>query len=108
MRSRPRHLRSTGGPTGIRRRRRVLVAALHDQYLGSLARQIRALGRPVLLRYAGDMDRAAGWRSSGYGPAFVAAWRHVHELFAAEGVAGSWVWSPHVDAFAGARGGVDR
>jgi Right handed beta helix region len=209
MRSRPRHLRSTGGPTGIRRRRRVLVAALlvaalgiltlsaraltppapdaapspallgawvkgdsgqpaaqqtatvqleaalgrklavghsfvpwgdglgglpawhlaqgrtplisfggarpgevaaglHDQYLTSLARQVRALGRPVLLRYAGDMDRAAGWRSSGYGPAFVAAWRHVHDLFAAEGVAGSWVWSPRADAFAGARGGVDR
>src|SRR5512132_3257175 len=209
MRSRPRHLRSTGGTTGIRRRRRVLVAALlvaalgvltlsaraltppapdaapspallgawvkgdsgqpaaqqtatvqleaalgrklavghsfvpwgdglgslpawhlaqgrtplisfggarpgevaaglHDQYLGSLARQIVALGRPVLLRYAGDMDRAAGWRSSGYGPAFVAAWRHLHDLFAAAGVAGAWVWSPRAEAFAGARGGVDR
>jgi hypothetical protein len=85
-----------------------VAAGLHDQYLSSLARQVGTLGRPVLLRYAGDMDRAAGWRSSGYGPAYVAAWRHVHDLFAAKGVAGSWVWSPRADAFAGARGGVDR
>ena len=85
-----------------------VAAGLHDRYLSSLARQVGTLGRPVLLRYAGDMDRAAGWRSSGYGAAFVAAWRHVHDLFAAKGVAGSWVWSPRADAFAGARGGVDR
>ena len=38
----------------------------------------------------------------------MAAWRHVHELFAAQGVRAFWVWSPNADAFAGARGGVDR
>jgi hypothetical protein len=47
MRSRPRHLRSTGGPTGIRRRRRVLVAALLVAALGILTLSARALTPPA-------------------------------------------------------------
>ena len=68
---------------------------------------VAALGRPVLLRYGWGMD-GAGPTATRSGAAYVAAWRHVHDLFAAQGVRGFWVWSPNADAFAGARGGVDQ
>ncbi|HET9559577.1 MAG TPA: right-handed parallel beta-helix repeat-containing protein [Actinomycetota bacterium] len=85
---------------------RTVAVGRHDQYLAALARSVAALGRPVLLRYAWGMDGASLRTRSG--TSSVAAWRHVHELFAAQGVSGFWVWSPNADAFAGARGGVDR
>jgi hypothetical protein len=87
---------------------RAIAAGTHDRYLRSLARSVRALDRPPLLRYAWGMDGADRGRATQSGPAFVAAWRHVHDLFAAQGVRAFWVWSPNADAFAGARGGVDR
>jgi hypothetical protein len=87
---------------------RAVAAGRHDAYLRSLARSVAGLGQPVLLRYAWGMDGWAGRADAGSGPAFVAAWRHVHDLFAAQGVQAFWVWSPTADGFAGARGGVDR
>jgi Right handed beta helix region/Glycosyl hydrolase family 26 len=84
-----------------------VAAGDHDRYLSRLARSVAALGRPVLLRYGWGMDGAAT-RTARSGPAFVAAWRHVHDLFGDQGVRAFWVWSPNADAFAGARGGVDR
>jgi parallel beta-helix repeat protein len=87
---------------------RAVAAGRHDRYLRSLASSVAALGRPVLLRYASGMDGAAPGTVTRSGPAYVAAWRHVHDLFAAAGVRAFWVWSPNAAAFAGARGGVDR
>jgi parallel beta-helix repeat protein len=85
-----------------------VAAGEHDPYLRSLARSVAGLGGPVLLRYAWGMDGVRSKGSKTSGTAFVAAWRHVHGLFAAQGVRGFWVWSPNAEAFAGARGGVDR
>jgi parallel beta-helix repeat protein len=87
---------------------RAVAAGAYDTYITSLARSVGALGRPVLLRYDWDMGGAARRGFTLSGSEFVTAWRHVHDLFAAQGVRGSWVWSPDADAFAGARGGVDR
>ena len=81
---------------------REVASGRHD-YLAALARDVAALGQPVLLRYAWGMD-AAGRRTTRSGSTFVAAWRHVHQLFAARGVRAFWVWSPNADAFAGAAG----
>jgi beta-mannanase len=77
-----------------------------DAYLGSLATAVRSLGKPVLLRYAPTPDLAgsASWVHSGAD--YVAAWRHVRQVFA--GTQAAWVWSPSADAFAGARGGVEQ
>jgi Right handed beta helix region len=85
-----------------------VAAGRYDAWLVSLARSVSALGRPLLLRYAWAMDSAVRRDPGRYGPAYVAAWRHVHDLFATQGVRGSWVWAPNADAFAGARGGVDQ
>jgi beta-mannanase len=80
-----------GGDTGE------VAAGRHDAYLRSLAGQVRALGEPVFLRYAPRMDAAGAWVRSPQ--SFVAAWRHVHDLFA--GVAARWVWTAGAAAFAG-------
>jgi parallel beta-helix repeat protein len=89
---------------------RAVATGHHDPYLTALARSVAALDRPVLLRYAWDMDTASQRTTTtrSRGAAYVAAWRHVRELFAAQGVRAFWVWSPNADAFAGARGGVDQ
>jgi hypothetical protein len=82
---------------------RAVAAGRYDTYLTTLARSIAALGRPVLLRYASDMDRSGSAGSAQSGTSFVAAWRHVHDLFGAHAVPASWVWSPTADAFADGR-----
>jgi beta-mannanase len=78
----------------------------HDAYLSSLADAVRSLGRPVLLRYAPTPDAAASASWVHSGKDYVAAWRHVRQVFA--GARAAWVWSPAADAFAGARGGVEQ
>jgi hypothetical protein len=95
-----------GDPSGV-------AKGSYDAYLRSLARGVGALGRPVLLRYvwtvAGPARDAPARRGRPWsGSAVVAAWRHVHDLFASQGVRGSWVWSPDAEVFAGAWGGVNR
>jgi beta-mannanase len=90
----------TGGDT------RQVARGNQDTYLASLASAVRSLGKPVLLRYAPTPDLAgsASWVHSGAD--YVAAWRHVRQVFA--GTSAAWVWSPTADAFAGARGGVEQ
>jgi parallel beta-helix repeat protein len=87
---------------------REVATGVHDAYLTSLARSIRAIDRPVLLRYAWQMDDTASRRWIRSGPDYVAAWRHVRQLFTAQGVRASWVWAPRADAFAGVGGDVGQ
>jgi hypothetical protein len=79
---------------------RQVAAGRHDDYLRSLARQVSALGRPVLLRYGYEMDGDGnrGWVHSGRD--YIAAWRHVRRVF--DGVQAAWVWAPNASAFADA------
>ncbi|MGW4879209.1 glycoside hydrolase family 26 protein [Streptomyces sp. NPDC004262] len=70
-----------------------------DAYIDRLADQIAAYDGPLALSFAGEMN--GPWNSWGpghTGPAdFVAAWKHVHDLFTARGVTNViWVWTPHV------------
>ena len=76
---------------------REVARGRHDAYLRDLAAQVRALGKPVFLRYAWEMDGISnvGWVHSGRD--YVAAWRHVHGLF--DGLPVTWVWSPNASAF---------
>ncbi|WP_433059768.1 glycoside hydrolase family 26 protein [Dactylosporangium sp. CS-033363] len=72
-----------------------------DGYLEEWASGIKALGYPVAIRFAHEMngywypwgESANGNRDGDY----VAAWRHVHDLFARTGANNViWVWSPNV------------
>lgn len=70
-----------------------------DAHARQLARQIAAFHGPLALSFADEMN--GPWNSWGPGhvtPAvYVAAWKHVHDLFHAMGVTNViWVWSPHV------------
>ncbi|MGC4980209.1 glycoside hydrolase family 26 protein [Streptomyces sp. DT193] len=70
-----------------------------DAYIRRLADQIAAYDGPLALSFAGEMN--GPWNSWGPGHAkpadFVAAWKHVHDIFDAQGVTNViWVWTPHV------------
>jgi beta-mannanase len=71
----------------------------HDVYLRQLAEGVRALGKPVFVRYAHRMDDPANRGWVGSPESFRAAWARVRELFA--GLPASFVWAPTADAFAG-------
>ena len=69
------------------------------------ADDIRAMGRPIMLEWRWEMDRpnlrAEVWSGADY----VAAWKHIRQIFAEEGVTNaSWVWCPTSDGFANGTG----
>lgn len=77
-----------------------IIAGDHDGYLRGWAAQLAAFDRPVLLRFAHEMNGdwypwAEGVNGNRPGQ-YVAAWRHVHEIFQAEGADRvRWTWSPN-------------
>ncbi len=73
----------------------------HDDSVREIAATIRAFGRPVLLRFAQEMNghwypwSAPGGSGFPTPSDFVAAWRHLHDVFAEAGARNvRWVWSP--------------
>lgn len=77
---------------------RNILAGTYDTYIRTWARQIRDLGGPIMLRPMHEMNGTwYPWAGTvnGNSPAdYVAAWRHIHDIFAAEGATNvTWVWS---------------
>jgi beta-mannanase len=79
---------------------RSIAAGAHDGQLRLWAKALQRWGRPVLMRFAHEMngdwypwsERAAPNRSGDY----VAAWRRVHDVFAASDAGNvAWVWAPN-------------
>ncbi len=70
-------------------------AGRHDAVIDARARGMKALGRPVLLRWFAEMDGSAK-RSKAVSPAaFIAAWRRVYNRFQAQGATNvEFVWCP--------------
>jgi beta-mannanase len=73
-----------------------------DSYITKWARDSKAWGHPYFLRFAHEMN--GNWNPwsemvNGNKPGqFVLAWRHVHDIFVAQGVTNvSWVWCPNID-----------
>jgi beta-mannanase len=73
----------------------------YDDYIRHWATDIKRWRHPLLLRFAHEMN--GDWYPwcegvNGNRPGdYVAAWRHVRELFRAEGAANArWVWNPYV------------
>jgi hypothetical protein len=83
-----------------------IVAGDYDSVLKSYAAVIRENHpKTILLRYAHEMDGAKNQSWVHSGPEYIAAWKHVHQIFG--GLPVQWVWSPNAPAFAGRNGGVD-
>jgi mannan endo-1,4-beta-mannosidase len=77
-----------------------IAAGRYDSYVKSIAAAAKAFGHPVILRFAHEMN--GSWYPWGKGvngntPArYVAAWRHVHNIFAARNATNVyWFWSPN-------------
>jgi mannan endo-1,4-beta-mannosidase len=74
-----------------------IIAGSWDPYLRRFARSLRSSHRPVFLRFAHEMN-GDWYQWSGQPKAYVAAWRHIHDLFHAAGATNvQWVWSPNVN-----------
>ncbi|HET9593134.1 MAG TPA: glycosyl hydrolase [Solirubrobacterales bacterium] len=79
-----------------------LIEGRYDEYIRKFAEEARDWGHPFFLRF--DWEMNGGWfpwsegvngNQSGQ---FVAAWRHVHDIFAAAGAGNAtWVWCPFVE-----------
>lgn len=71
-----------------------------DSYLQQYAAAVKAFGYPVILSFGQEMN--GDWYPWGYGKcapsAFVAAWRHVVNVFRSAGAHNvTWLWDPNVN-----------
>jgi Glycosyl hydrolase family 26 len=78
----------------------LIAAGAFDDLIRERAAGLRALGRPLLLRWFWEMDAARDRWQTVSPASYVAAWRHIHDLFAATGARNvAWVWCPNALAF---------
>ena len=78
-----------------------IAAGDYDDYLRKQAALAKAWGSTLMIRFGWEMN--GGWYSWGSSQnepwEFVAAWRHIVEVFRAEGANNvEWVWAPNVEA----------
>jgi hypothetical protein len=79
-----------------------VISGRYDDYIAKFAAAARDWGHPFFLRFNWEMNGnwfpwSEGVNGNGGGE-YVAAWRHVHDIFVAAGAGNvSWVWCPFVD-----------
>jgi len=76
-----------------------IIAGRHDAYIRAWGKVLHAFDRPVLLRFAQEMNgNWFPWSEQINGNRrgqFVRAWRHVHDVVTSQGARNvRWVWSP--------------
>jgi len=72
----------------------------HDELIRSRAQAVKALGGKVLLRWMWEMDGRQKSEHTTHPAFYIAAWRHIHDVFAEEGATNvQWVWCPNATAF---------
>ena len=72
----------------------------HDDLIRTRARAVKALGDKVMIRWMWEMDGRNKADHTRHPALYVAAWRHIHDVFAAEGATNvRWVWCPNATAF---------
>jgi len=79
-----------------------VISGAHDAYIRGFAEAARDWGHPFFLRFNWEMNGDwFAWMEgvNGNQPGeYVAAWRHVHDIFAEVGATNvTWVWCPNVD-----------
>ena len=79
-----------------------VIAGSYDSYIREFAEGARDWGHPFFLRFDWEMNGnwfpwSEGVNGNQSGE-YVAAWRHVHDIFTAVGATNvTWVWCPNVD-----------
>jgi beta-mannanase len=73
-----------------------IVSGSLDATINARASGAKALGQPFFLDFAAEMNGDEGW-SGNNPPLYVAAYRHMHDLFVAAGATNVvWAWCPNV------------
>ena len=79
-----------------------VIHGRYDRYIQEFARSVAAWGHPFFLRFNWEMNGdwfpwSEGVNGNRRGQ-FVAAWRHVHDIFTSVGASNAtWVWCPNID-----------
>jgi hypothetical protein len=78
-----------------------LRSGRYDSYIRAFAKEAAAWGHPFFLRFDWEMNGTwfpwAGGVNGNKPREYVAAWRHVHNIFVKAGATNaSWVWCPYV------------
>ena len=76
-----------------------IAAGASDAYIRRFALAVRRLGLPIVLSFGHEMNGGwYPWGTSTVSPAaFVAAWRHIHDLFVQAGASNViWMWNPNI------------
>ncbi len=74
-----------------------IAGGAQDSYLRGWAQQLHAYGKPILIRFAHEMNGTWYPQWSGDPAAYIAAWRHIHDLFVQNGATNvQWVWAPNI------------
>jgi len=86
---------------------RAIASGQDDAMIEQRARALKELGRPVLLRWRWEMDRP-NLASEVHGPQeYVAAWKHLRDIFARVGTDNvGWVWCPLAEGFSNGTAGA--
>jgi hypothetical protein len=80
---------------------RSILDGEHDDLIRRQAVAIRKVHQPVLLRMRWEMDRPNLQATMWSGADYIAAWKYVRNIFAAERTENvSWVWCPTAEGFA--------
>jgi hypothetical protein len=79
-----------------------LIEGRYDAYITDFATKAKAWGHPFMLRFDWEMNgHWFPWHEgvNGNQPGeFVAAWRHVHDIFSSVGATNvTWVWCPNLE-----------
>jgi hypothetical protein len=73
-----------------------VASGAYDAMIHTRARDVKALGAPVVIRFAWEMDGAANPVKPNNAPGYVAQWRRIHSIFAQEGATNViWMWCPN-------------
>jgi hypothetical protein len=79
-----------------------VIAGTYDSYIRRFAEEARDWGHPFFLRFNWEMNGnwfpwSEGVNGNQAGE-YVAAWRHVHDIFTSVGATNAtWVWCPNID-----------
>jgi hypothetical protein len=78
-----------------------VVSGADDAVIRQRAEALKALGKPVLLRWRWEMNRPNIAQTVGTPEQYVAAWKHVHQIFEQVGATNvGFVWCPLASNFA--------
>ena len=80
---------------------RTILSGSYDSFIRRYAHDAAAYGKPILLRFAWEENgNWTAWSPGVNGntaDSFVAAWRHIHDIFEQEHATNvQWVWAPNV------------